>query len=332
MVSGEACTALGGGDVASGSGSIAEYLRARRDLLRPEDVGFPPDPQRRVRGLRRSEVAELAGISLEYYTRLEQGRTYQMSETVLAGLVDALRLDESAASYFYRIALPAPPVAAVADPKPVGDLLAHLVERWGDLPVCVVDRNQDLLLASDLAVAMFPALLLPGHNVVESVFAAPVVGRGLERWRQLAWQSVAALRFRGDPEDPRLQDIVGRLSIGDPDFRRIWADHVAEPLTSGAVPVLVDGVGFGEVPWQALDIPGGHFMIVYLATPGTFAAEAIEYLRRARTADPRVMDFGGVATGHEGLDITAIDDHLERARHAAEDRLRSELEAEPDVA
>jgi len=284
--------------VAAPIGPLADYLRARRAHLRPEDVGLPPDPGRRVRGLRRAEVAVLAGISLEYYTRLEQGRSYQLSEAVLSGLVSALQLDDNAARYFYRLALPAPSPRAARPTEPVSDVIVHLVEQWTDLPVYVADTNQDVLLANDLARALFPSLLLTGNNVIESVFLAPEEGRGLQLWQETARDAVSALRFKGDPTDPRLQEIVGGLSVRDADFRRMWADHLAEPLTSGSVPVLVEGFGFGEIPWQALDIPGGHVMIVYLAPADTFAADAIAHLRATRR--PELVATESVSTDWDG--------------------------------
>jgi len=266
--------------VSSGSGTLAEYLRARRGQLRPEDAGFPADPRRRLSGLRRSEVAELAGISTEYYTRLEQGRTYQLSDSVLRGLAAALQLDESASTYFYRIALPAPPQLRVPPHTAVSDLIVRIVDEWSEFPVYVADRNMDLLLSNDLALAMFPDVLSASGNVLESVFLTSPDGRAGAGWKLVAENAVAALRFQSDPADPRLHEIVGGLSVRDTEFRRMWANHSAEPLRSGTAPVVVDGLGRGEIPWQALGVPGGHTMIVYVASPGTFAARAVEHLKR----------------------------------------------------
>lgn len=300
---------------------LADYLKARRAQLNPEDLGYPRDPYRRVPGLRREEVADLAGISLEYYTRLEQGRSYQMSEHVLAGLTRALRLEPSAAAYFYRLALPAPDLQIVREVEPVSEILAHLVEQWSDLPVYVFDRNQDILVANDLAYAMFPTHAAAGNNCVLSTFMAPAEGRGLEGWQSVARSTVAALRFHGDPADPRLQEIVGELSVRDPDFRRMWADHDAHPLDSGTAPVLVDGFGFGEFPWQILNIPGGHFMTVWLALPGTFAADAIAHLRRTLRTDARGAHGGArrfIRAVLPAADAGTVSLYLERAQRAAQ--------------
>ncbi|QHC71740.1 helix-turn-helix transcriptional regulator [Rathayibacter sp. VKM Ac-2801] len=272
--------------MSSDARQLAEFLRARRAQLRPEDVGYPPDPNRRVHGLRRAEVADLAGISLDYYVRLEQGRAYQMSEQVLAGLTRALSLKDDAAAYFYRLALPAPPHTAVRSAPSVSDLVRHLVERWSDLPVYVVDANQDVLISNALAEALIPSVGVPGYNTVQSTFLAPAEGRGLASWQNVARICVAALRYHANPHDPRLQEIVGDLSVRDADFRRMWAQHEAFPFSDGTAPVFVDGFGFGEFPWQTLAVPGGLLMLVWLAPPGTFAADAIDFLRKKLHADP----------------------------------------------
>jgi hypothetical protein len=258
---------------------FGDYLRARRAVVNPESVGFPSDPRRRVPGLRREEVAELAGISLEYYVRLEQGHRYQLSEQVLDGLRRALMLDAEQSAYFYRLALPAPTLPVRGRPQPVSELVGHMVEQWSDVPLYVFDGNQDVVLANPLAAALLPEVAVPGMNLVTSTFAVPQEGRGLETWRTVARRTVGALRFQGDPTDPRFQEIVGRLRAEDEDFRRLWNDHDARPLTSGVAPIVVNGFGFGEFPWQTLAVPGGYFMTVWIAPAGSFEWRAIEFLR-----------------------------------------------------
>jgi transcriptional regulator with XRE-family HTH domain len=270
------------GEMSSEASRLAEFLKARRSQVRPEDVGYPRDPFRRVQGLRREEVADLAGISLEYYTRLEQGRAYQPSDQVLAGLARALRLDATSTEYLYRVALPAPPVARTRKRAQPSDQLVHLIDQWSDFPVYVFDRNQDIVVTNWLARALFPTLAESGYNNILAVFAAPTKIRDVERWRSIARGAVAALRFQGDPADPRLQEIVGELSVRDADFREMWADHEAKPLSAGSAPLMVEGFGTGEFDWQILNVPDGLFMMVWLASPGGFADAAFEFLRRQR--------------------------------------------------
>jgi transcriptional regulator with XRE-family HTH domain len=281
------------------SNRFALYLKARRAQLKPEDVGFPADPARRLRGLKRAEVAELAGISPEYYTRLEQGRSYRVSESVLAGLTRALRLDADAAEYFYRLALPESPVRTKPPSPVVVDHVLRIIEQWSDVPVYLYDRNLDVLTANDLALALFPKIA-PGSNSVMSAFAMAPDLRETPQWAALASTVVAALRFHGDPADPRLQQIVGELSVREPLFRRLWADHTAVPLTSGVVPAYIEGFGPGEFPWQNLNVPGGLFMGIWPAPPGTFAGDVIEHLRRRlrgaeESAPARPEQSGGTA-------------------------------------
>ena len=263
------------------SSLLGDYLRARRARVQPQDVGLPDDRNRRVRGLRREEVADLAGISLEYYTRLEQGHPYQLSASVLAGLTRALRLDPASAEYLYRLALPVPAMHRAGPAAPLSPLVTALVDQWAGIPVYVIDRNQDVRATNDLAKAMFREFALPGANCVLATFTAPTDHRAPESWQRTARTLVAALRFRGDPSDPRLQEIVGELSVRDPDFRAMWADHEARPYDSGVAPVLVEGFGLGDIAWQMLNVPGDLFMVLWLAPPNTFAAAAIAHLNGA---------------------------------------------------
>ena len=270
---------------------IAHYLKARRSQLRPEDVGFPRDSGRRVSGLKREEVAELAGISLEYYVRLEQGQDYQVSELVLAGLTRALMLDADAATYLYRLALPEPPTPQPAPTPEVSALVRHLAEAWSEVPVSIGDRNLDTLFVNDLSSVIFPAMTVGGNSAL-ATFSVPAEVRGLATWQNLARSCVAALRFQGDPADPRLQAIVGELSVRDPEFREMWADHEAKPLSSGPIEVNIPEFGLAEFEWQVLNVPGGLFMAVWIPAPGTLAEEALAQIRARR------RDNGSLVQAH----------------------------------
>jgi len=266
------------------SNRFAQYLKARREQLKPEDVGFPSDPERRVRGLKREEVAALAGISPEYYTRLEQGHSYQLSEQVLAGLTLALKLDSYAAAYFYRLALPEIPVQSVEEAPVVSDSVRQLLDGWSGVPVCVYDRNQDVILMNDLMRALFPRIT-PGSNTVMTAFSMAPEYRATEQWQTLTRTVVAALRFHGDPTDPRLQDIVGDLSIREPVFRTLWADHDAVPLDSGVVPIYTELFGLADFPWQNLSLPNGLFLGVWAAPVGSVANTVIQHLSEKLTTE-----------------------------------------------
>ena len=264
--------------MSSSSNRFAEYLTARRAQVKPEDVGFPSDPGRRVRGLKREEVAELAGISLEYYTRLEQGQDYQLSEPVLAGLTRALQLDADAAAYFYRLALPEPPRSYTGETPVLDERLLQVIGGWAHVPVFIADQNLDVLIANDLSLEFFP-WLVTGANLVLSIFAVPPEIRNLDGWPALARATVAGLRFEGDPSSQRLQEVIGELSVREPLFREMWADHEARPFRSGSIGVFVADLGQLDFEWQVLGVPGGLSMTVWVPTPGSAAAAAIEHAR-----------------------------------------------------
>ncbi|MCU1405121.1 MAG: family transcriptional regulator [Glaciihabitans sp.] len=260
------------------SNRFAHYLKARREQLKPEDVGFPSDPDRRVKGLKREEVAALAGISPEYYTRLEQGRSYQLSASVLAGLASALKLDSYAAAYLYRLALPELPVRAATAAPVVSDTIRQLVAEWPDVPVSIFDRNQDILVMNDLLRALLPNIS-PGSNIVISAFSMPPEYRATEQWQAFARTVVSALRVHGIPTDARLQEIVGDLSIRDATFRALWADHDAIPFDSGVVIAYIEGFGVADFPWQNLNLPDGLFMGIWAAPQGSLAGRVIDHFR-----------------------------------------------------
>ena len=266
----------------TGRTPVADFLRARREQLQPEDVGLPRDPHRRVPGLRREEVAELAGISPEYYVRLEQGRDHQPSEQVLAALGRALRLDDDGVTYLQRAANVAPFVRFTAhSPAPtVAASVQHLLDQWSHTPAYVSDRNHDVLSANATARALAPGYLEPGSNLLLSVFAAGATAERAGDWELTARSLVDSLRFNGDPTDQRLREIVGTLSVSDRLFRRMWADHNAKPLTSGITPAYVEPLGWVQFNFQTLEIPGqrGQFLTTFFGAAGSRAALAISYL------------------------------------------------------
>ena len=259
--------------------ALAEYLRARRVMLDPRELGYPHDPKRRVAGLRREEVAHLAGISLEYYVRIEQGRYNQISDQVLASLARALKIDDDGRAYLYRLAFPSPPpVVDITSAPTVSLSVRRLLDQITETPAYVFDRNLDILHVNALTSLLSPNSCVPGSNMVLSLFSSQSKSRTSGVWRATARSVVAALRFHGDPDDPRMREIVGMLSIRDQDFRSIWAEHEARPLTRGVAPSHVDGFGWFELPWQVLDVPAGHFVSVSIAAPGTPAEAAIRHL------------------------------------------------------
>lgn len=267
--------------------AIGDYLRARREQVRPEQVGLTTTGIRRVPGLRREEVAALAGISPEYYLRLEQGRDHQPSDQVIRALSRALQLDVPAAEYLHRLAHPDAPihlprVADVVDPG-----ILHLIEQWTTTPAMVISSCQDVLAVNSFAQRYAPEFFYPGFNLVFGVFM-PSTKEAAPDWEWLASRTVAALRMAASPDDSRLIAIVGELSIRDADFRRLWARHDVEPLACGPSATWIEGYGLVEVRWQNLMVPGsnGQIITVFYGEPGSFGEEVLRAVASRPVTEP----------------------------------------------
>ncbi|MDP9842994.1 helix-turn-helix domain-containing protein [Streptosporangium lutulentum] len=274
---------------------IGEYLRARRELIRPEDVGLPDNGHRRVPGLRRDELAMLAGVSTEYYTRLEQGRDRRPSPQVLDAIARALGLDEDATAHLRALGTPQGPRRRPARVRPG---VQALLDAWHNTPAYVQGPFQDVLAANRLAVALSP-VFTPGGNVLRSVLLDPAAQESLPGWQNRVGSLVAALRAMAGPDvdDPRLTDLVGELSVKSDLFRRLWSRHDAKPHPGGGVHHLHNPiVGDIELRYEKFAVTGadGQLLVVYRAEPGSPSADALALLgslpqestpRRSRTAD-----------------------------------------------
>lgn len=260
---------------------IGEYLRARRELIRPGEAGLPDNGHRRVPGLRRDELAMLAGISTEYYTRLEQGRDRRPSPQVLDAIARALGLDEDAAAHLR--ALGAPPEPRRRAPERVRPGVRRLLDAWTDTPAYVQGPFQDVLAANRLARALSP-IFAPGGNILRSVLLDPEVQEFLPGWRDRVGGLVAALRVMTGPDvdDPRLTDLVGELSVKSEVFRRLWSRHDAKPHPGGGVHHMRHPIaGDLELLYEKFGVAGadGQLLVVYRAEPGSPSADALSLLR-----------------------------------------------------
>ncbi|AYF97213.1 helix-turn-helix domain-containing protein [Protaetiibacter intestinalis] len=210
---------------------LGDYLRARRAATQPEDVGLVRMPGRRVEGLRREEVAELAGVSSDYYLRLEQGRDRQPSFQVLQAIARALKLDASAVDYMLRLTHVDTGVGRSDDMEIAADVVSGLdemVAQW-PFPAYVTNRNLRILSSNESARQLVPEMWNPGGSLIVAIFG-DAWRRIDQHWECNARRAVAALRFASDPRDSALRDLVGLLSMRDADFRRIWSAHEAAPL------------------------------------------------------------------------------------------------------
>ncbi|RKR76358.1 helix-turn-helix domain-containing protein [Frondihabitans australicus] len=271
---------------------LGDYLRTRRDLVQPEDIGLLREPNRRVKGLRREEVAALAGISPEYYLRLEQGHAHQPSEQVLNSLGRALDLDPAAIDYLHRLARPSNRTESNPRSRATKDELQRLLRRTADRPAFVIDDNMDVVAANPLAEVLGPGAMSTGSNRLVRMFSDECRGM-YDDWAERAAEMVAVLRMRADPESLRLQQIVGELSMHSVDFRLLWARHDVHVFTSGTCLEMIQPFGAVEFEYDDLRImshPDLTLTTLY-AAPGSIGAGVIAYASARLTSATETADI-----------------------------------------
>jgi transcriptional regulator with XRE-family HTH domain len=264
------------------STALAEYLRARRALLRPEDVGLPGSRRRRVPGLRREELAMLAGISSDYYLRLEQGRDHHPSAQVIEALAQALRLDEPATAYLHAISQPPRPGRRPPARERPSRSVELLIASLPGMPAFIQGRHLDVLAANAMASALAPTILTPGANLVRATFLDPAVRDLLGDWESVARGVVARLRglVGAEVENPRLAELVDDLSARSEDFRRLWARHDVDLPTIPSRTFSHPLVGRMELMIETLAITDaeGQFLVINHAEPGSPSERALTRL------------------------------------------------------
>ncbi|MBW8799032.1 MAG: helix-turn-helix domain-containing protein [Streptomyces sp.] len=263
-----------------GSNPLGEFLRARRALVRPEDVGLPGGGLRRVPGLRREEVAMLAGISSDYYLRLEQGRDRNPSVQVLEAVARVLRLDADATAHLVGLAQERP-TAGGHRTRQVPASLLQLIDGWPRNPAYVQNRYYDCLAANALATALTPNFR-PGVNLLRALFLDPAERELRRDWEDLTSQAVAALRAEAgtNADDPRLRDLVGELCLRSERFRTLWARYEVRPRHGRVSHLTHPQVGELDLRSTKLSVDGtdGLNMVVFHAEPGTRSAELLDIL------------------------------------------------------
>ncbi|MEU4487254.1 helix-turn-helix transcriptional regulator [Streptomyces purpurascens] len=261
---------------------LGDFLRARRADQRPEDVGMASYGTRRVAGLRREEVAVLAGVNADYYTRLEQGRERNPSPQVLDALSRALRLDADARAHLYRLAGAAPgDQVAVHTADSVSPALRQLMDGYPNTPAFVLDRTLDILATNALADALY-APFDPADNLARMTFLDPAGRHFYTDWDRAAQASVANLRHAAgfDPNDPRLRALVRTLTEHSTEFTRLWNAHTVRGKTRDAKHLLHPEVGALTLTYQAFDVRDapGQQLVIYHAEPGSSSAQALGLL------------------------------------------------------
>jgi transcriptional regulator with XRE-family HTH domain len=265
---------------------VGAFLKARRAQLSPRDIGLPETGTRRkVTGLRREEVAQVAAISVDYYTRLEQGRV-RASAPVLATLARALRLDEDQQAYLYEI-------AGKADARPhrhraaqhARPAMRRLLAQLAQTPAIVLGKRMDILAWNPMAAALytdFGQYPAGRRNYLRLLFTDPAV-RGMHaEWEHDARDAVAALRMEAakDPDDPELARLVGDLSVQDPDFRTWWAERRVNSASYGTKHYRHQAVGDLTLDCDTWDSPdgSGQRLMVLTAEPGSPSDDALHIL------------------------------------------------------
>ncbi|MET7707825.1 helix-turn-helix transcriptional regulator [Micromonospora sp. NPDC005413] len=266
---------------------LAVFLRSRRERITPADVGLPAGVRRRTPGLRREEAAQLAHISTEYYTRLEQGRGPRPSREVLASLARALRLSNAERAHLHHLA-GAPPGPPPGPAREVRQSVLDLLRRLPQAAVIVTSAAYEVIAWNDLAAALmedFSALPRRHRNLVRQVFLGPhPQGRRLYGVSDAdAFARASARRLRATaaryPDDPEVTELVGDLLAGSEDFARLWASHDV-----GAEPTLCKTfqhplVGPITVNCDVLDITDrDQQVVIYTAVPGSPSEEALRLL------------------------------------------------------
>ncbi|MFF0343712.1 helix-turn-helix domain-containing protein [Kribbella sp. NPDC004875] len=263
--------------------ALGDYLRARREQVRPEEAGIRSIGLRRVPGLRREEVAMLAGISSDYYLRLEQGRDRNPSVQVLEALAEVLRLDADATEYLLTLAqerahVTVRPRARTERPP---ESIVELISGWPSNPAYVQNKYTDILAVNPLCSALSPNYAV-GVNMLTALLLDPRE-RDLRRdWDELTEEGVAILRTELGPnvDDPRLKELVGDLSVRSERFRQLWARHEVRPRRGRLSQLTHPEVGELDLRSDKLTIGGTDNMtlVVFHAVPGTRAAESLALL------------------------------------------------------
>ncbi|MEU5969596.1 helix-turn-helix domain-containing protein [Streptomyces globisporus] len=267
---------------------LSEFLRTRRAKLQPQDVGLPEFGRaRRVPGLRREELAQLAGVSVAYYTRLEQGNGRNVSAEVLDAIARALRLTDAEHAHLNHLARPArhKKKRRPARVQRVRTGLLYLLDNLDGIPAYVTGARSDILAWNAMAAAVFGdwGALPPGErNWARLVFLSPGYRDLFVNWDSKASDMVSYLRLYAGchPDDPELSALVGELSVKSDEFRRLWATHNVKEKGHGVKLVRHPLAGDLTLSYETLNLPDDEeqHLVTYHAEPGSESAQALRLL------------------------------------------------------
>lgn len=280
---------------ASGN-ELRDFLVSRRAAISPHEVGLPPsNAARRLPGLRREEVAILAGVSVDYYTKLEQGRAQNVSEQVLAAIESALRLDELERKHLRTLLHP----GSVYTPRPVvtavraRPAVRSMIDAMG-VPAVIHGPHLEVLGVNAPGRALlddFDAMPVDERNMARWMFLNPRAKLVYRNWEQIAPQMVAVLRDAAGAgiRTEVLSRIVGELTVESPEFARMWADYRLFEHTYGVKLFFNETVGELKLNYETLPLPGdrGQNVIVYTADPGSPSEEKLGLLSSWAASEAR---------------------------------------------
>ena len=338
---------------------VREFLATRRAKLTPADVGLPEVGQRRVPGLRRGEVAALAGVSIEYYSKLERGSLAGVSASVLDAIARALRLDDAERSHLFNLAQAADGTSQLLRPRrrsrkqwtPRPSLTWVLDSITGG-PAIVRNGRMDLLATNQLGRAMHASLYErspgPVPNFARYTFLDEDSHQFYSDWDTAADTAVAILRTEAgrDPHDPLIHELVGELATRSEEFQRRWANHDVRLHGAGTKTFHHDAVGDLELAYESVDMVSdpGLTLTIYAAEPASRTAEALALLGSLTAPDtasttrrPRVLNIASALakqygdsrnkrlSGDQKMAGGALSAHWRRAARSSH-RPRSRLE------
>jgi transcriptional regulator with XRE-family HTH domain len=297
-------------------GEIREFLSTRRARISPEQAGLPVygGDRRRVSGLRREEVAVLAGISIEYYTKLERGNATGVSEGVIEGIAHALQLDEAEREHLLDLIHTAsttrPPRRAPARQR-VRPTVQRVLDSMSGTPAFVLNERLDILSANALGLVLYSPVLadpVKPPNNARFTFLDPQATEFFRDWDKIANDIVAILRAEAgrDPYDRQLSDLVGELSTRSEEFRVRWAAHDVRIHTIGVKRLHHPVVGDLDLPYESFPLAAdpGQSLLTYTAEPGSPSQDALNLLASwAATTD----DFEQAATTNDPEPAEPVD-------------------------
>jgi transcriptional regulator with XRE-family HTH domain len=264
--------------------ALAAFLRGKRERVRPEDVGLPHGPRRRTPGLRREEVAQLAHISVDHYSRLEQARGRHPSHAVLTGIARALRLSDQERTHLFRLAGEAAPERAQAPSRDVDPGTLNLLERLTDAGALVLDNTCRVLAWNPLAAALFEdfsALTGPDRNVIRRYFLHPDA-YGMAQPHRFVTAAVSYLRVATAryPDSAELRALVDELLAGSEDFARLWNSHELRIEHHNHQRIQHPQVGPIDLDFDVLTVPGqDQQLVIFTAEPDSRAYRTLQLLK-----------------------------------------------------